>query len=65
MKSVKYQAKVMGYQVIGNLKRIKDDVFCKNGKEIHLKQYVDSEGTLYAINSQGNLIYIAGDDWCI
>lgn len=65
MESIKHQAKVMGHQVIGNLKRIKDDIFCKNGKKIHLRQYIDSEGTLYTINQQGNLAYIAGDDWCI
>lgn len=65
MKNIRQQAKMMGHQVVGSLKRIKDDVFCKNEKEIHLKQYIDSEGTLYAINSQGNLTYIAGDNWCI
>ncbi len=55
----------MGHTVVGALKRIADDVFEKNGEEIHFKQYIDEEGTLYAANSHGIIAYIAGDDWCI
>lgn len=63
--SIKKQAEKMGHTVVGALKRIADDVFEKNGEEIHFKQYIDEEGTLYAANSHGIIAYIAGDDWCI
>ncbi len=65
MMDIKHQAKVMGHPVVGSLKRVKDDVFYEGEREIHFKQYLDSEGTLYAVNPHGNLAYIAGDDWCI
>lgn len=55
----------MGHIVVGSLKRVADDVFEKNGEEVHFKQYIDNEGTLYAVNQLGKLEYIAGDDWCI
>lgn len=65
MMNVKQQAKVMGHPVVGSLKRVKDDVFYKDGIEVHFKQYVDAEGTLYAVTPYGKLAYIAGDDWCL
>lgn len=65
MKNIRQQAKAMGHQVVGSLKRVKDDVFYEGQREIHFKQYVDAEGTLYAVNPHGNIAYIAGDDWCI
>lgn len=63
--NIRHQAKVMGHPVVGALKRVKDDVFYKGEEEIRNRQYVDKEGTLYAVNRLGNLVYIAGDDWCI
>ena len=63
--NIKRQAKNMGHPVNGALRRVEDDVFTKNGNEIHYRQYVDDEGTLYAVSPAGNLAYIAGDDWCI
>lgn len=55
----------MGHSVVGGLKRCKDDVFRKNGEEIRNRIYVDDEGTVYAVNWRGGLVYIAGEDWCI
>lgn len=46
-------------------KRGEDDVFHKNGEEIRNRIYFDSEGTEYAVNWRGNLVYIAGEDWVI
>ena len=63
--TIKQQAAKMGHIVVGSLKRVADDVFEKNGEEVHFKQYIDKEGTLYAVNQLGKLEYIAGDDWCI
>ena len=65
MKTVKQQAVIMGHPVVGSLKRQSDDVFTQDGKEIRHKRYTDSEGTLYAVDWRGHLVYIAGDDWCI
>ena len=65
MMDIKHQAKVMGHPVVGSLKRVKDDVFYEGEREIHFKQYLDSEGTLYAVTPKGKLAYIAGDDWCL
>lgn len=62
--TIRVQAKKMGHEVVGRLKRIKDDVFIKDGKETHFKQYTDNEGTLYAVNSNGELQYMAGYDDC-
>ena len=63
MKTIRHQAKVMGHEVVGALKRCKDDVFYKNGEEVRNKIYIDSEGTEYAVNRRGDLIYICGEDW--
>lgn len=63
--SIKKQAEKMGHMVVGALKRVADDVFTKRGVEIRFRQYVDAEGTLYAVNCTGKLEYIAGDDWVI
>ena len=65
MKTVRQQAKAMGHAVVGPLKRIEDDVFTKSGEEVRHKRYTDSEGTLYAVDWRGELVYIAGEDWCI
>ena len=65
MKTVRQQAKAVGHLVVGVLKRGEDDVFRKNGEEIRNRTYVDSEGTVYAVNWRGELVYIAGEDWCI
>lgn len=65
MKTVRQQAKAMGHSVVGTLKRGEDDVFHKNGEEIRNRIYIDSEGTEYAVNWRGELVYIAGEDWCI
>lgn len=65
MKTVRQQAEAMGHSVVGGLKRCKDDVFRKNGEEIRNRIYVDDEGTVYAVNWRGGLVYIAGEDWCI
>lgn len=65
MKTVRQQAKDKGHSVVGTLKRIADDVFNKNGEEIRNRIYVDNEGTEYAVNWRGELVYIAGDVWCI
>ena len=65
MMNIKHQAKVMGHPVVGSLKRVKDDVFYEGEREIHFKQYLDSEGTLYAVTPKGKLAYIAGDAWCL
>lgn len=62
---IKEQAKVKGHPVVGSLKRCEDDVFSQNGKEVRHRRYTDSEGTLYAVDWKGELVYIAGDDWCI
>lgn len=63
--SIRSQAKQKGHDVNGVLKRIKDDVFELKGKEIRFIQYVDTDGTLYALNMNNELIYICGDDWVI
>lgn len=65
MKTIRQQAKNMGHPVVGTLKRYSDDVFTQKGQEIRHKRYIDSEGTLYSVDWRGNLVYIAGDDWCI
>lgn len=65
MTDIRKQAKVMGHAVVGPLKRVKDDVFRKDGQEVRLKQYVDSEGTLYAVNRFGSIAYISGEDFVI
>lgn len=65
MKTIRQQAKDKGHSVVGTLKRIADDVFNKNGEEIRNRIYVDKEGTEYAVNWRGELVYIAGDVWCI
>lgn len=61
--NIKSQAKKMGHEVVGKLKRVEDDVFTEGENEVHIRQYVDSEGTLYAVNQLGRLVYIAGDTW--
>lgn len=63
--SLRALAYLKGHAVVGALRRVKDDVFYKNGVEVHLQQYVDAEGTLYAVNRLGALAYIAGEDWVI
>ena len=65
MKTIRQQAKAMGHAVVGSLKRFEDDVFTKNGEEVRHKRYTDSEGTEYSVNLRGELVYIAGEDWCI
>lgn len=65
MKTVRQQAKAMGHPVTGTLKRGEDDVFRKNGEEIRNRIYIDGEGTVYAVNWRWELVYIAGEDWCI
>ena len=65
MKTVRQQAKDKGHPVIGILKRGADDVYSKNGEVIRNRIYIDDEGTVYAVNWSGELIYIAGDVWCI
>ena len=65
MKTVRQQAKAMGHVVVGALKRCDDDVFSQHGEEVRHKRYTDSEGTLYAVDWRGELVYIAGEDWCI
>ncbi len=63
--TIRHQAKSMGHEVVGSLKRCKDDVFYKNGETVHNKIYIDNEGTEYAVNWRGELIYICGEDWVI
>lgn len=63
--NIKSQAKAKGHSVVGALKRVKDDIFYRGEEEICYRQYVDAEGTLYAIDDRGILVYICGDDWCI
>ena len=63
--TIREQAKAMGHAVAGSLKRVRDDVFDRKGHEVHFRQYVDAEGTLYAVNESGKVAYIAGDDWVI
>lgn len=63
--TIREQAKAMGHAVVGPLKRVRDDAFTREGREVHFKQYTDSEGTLYAVNESGKVAYIAGDDWVI
>lgn len=65
MKTVRQQAKDKGHPVIGALKRGADDVYSKNGEVIRNRIYIDDEGTVYSVNWRGELIYIAGDVWCI
>lgn len=65
MKTIRHQAAVMGHEVCGTLKRVRDDVFKKNGEEIKNRIYIDSEGTEYAVNWRGVLVYIAGEDFVI
>lgn len=65
MKTVREQAKAFGHEVCGTLNRAKDDVFTKNGEVIRNKTYVDEEGTNYAVNWKGELVYIAGEDFVI
>lgn len=65
MKNIRAQAKAIGHEVVGALKRGQDDVYKKNGEEIRNHIYFDSEGTEYAVNWRGELLYIAGDDWII
>lgn len=65
MKSIREQAEAMGHEVVGRLQRIKDDVYKRNGKECRNRMYRDSEGTEYAINWRGDLVFIAGEDWVI
>lgn len=63
--TIKQQANKMGHPVVGSLRRGKDDVFKKNGEEIKNRIYFDSEGTEYAVNWRGELVYIAGENWAI
>lgn len=69
--TIRHQAAIMGHQVVGKLTRVKDDVFYKHNpktgldEEVRFKQYVDSEGTLYAVSPRGSVAYIAGDDWVL
>lgn len=65
MQNIRAQAKAMGHEVAGVLKRGEDFVFWKNGEEMRDRIYFDSEGTEYAVNQWGGLVYIAGDDWII
>lgn len=65
MKTIRQQAKAMGHAVVGPLKRIEDDVFTKNGEEVRYKRYADSEGTKYAVNWHGKLVYIVSENWGI
>lgn len=65
MKTVWQQAKIMGHPVVGTLIRGEDDVFYKNGEEIRNRIYFDSEGTEYAVNWRGELVYIAGEDFVL
>lgn len=62
--TIREQAKQMGHEVVGRLKRVNDDVFTKEGMEIHYKQYTDDEATLYAVDSNGKLQYMAGGSDC-
>lgn len=63
--TIKQQARKMGHEVVGALKRVKDDSFRKNGQDITFRQYIDAEGTLYAVDCTGRLQYIAGEDFVI
>lgn len=63
--TIKQQARKMGHEVVGALKRVKDDSFRKNGQDITFRQYIDEEGTLYAVDCTGRLQYIAGEDFVI
>lgn len=65
MKTIREQAKIMGHAPKGALKRMKDDVFYKDGIEIHNKIYLDEEGVEYAVNRFGKVVYISGGDWVI
>ena len=65
MKTIRDQAEKLGHAVAGKLRREKDAVFKKNGEVICYKIYRDSEGTEYAVNWRGDLVYIAGEDWVI
>lgn len=65
MNTIREQAEERGHTVAGKLRRVKDDVFKKNGVEVRNKIYRDDEGTEYAINWRGELVYIAGEDWVI
>lgn len=50
--TIREQAKAMGHAVVGSLKRVRDDVFDRKGHEVHFRQYVDAEGTLYAVRGR-------------
>ena len=65
MKTIRQQAKIMGHEIVGSLKRGKDDVYRMNDEDITNRIYIDSEGTVYAINWKGELLYIAGEDWVL
>lgn len=65
MRTIRQQAKAMGHDVVGTLKRIADDVFTKDGEEIRNKMYVDNDGTVYAVNWRWELVYIVGEDWVL
>lgn len=65
MATLRKQASSMGHPVVGALKRVKDDVFKDHGVEVVFRQYVDAEGTLYAVSALGRLEYIAGEDFVI
>lgn len=65
MKNIRTQAAEMGHEVVGKLRRMKDDVFEANGVEVRTKIYLDDEGTEYAVSQLGGVAYITGEDWVI
>ena len=65
MKNIRAQAKVMGHTVVGALKRLPDEEYKLHGEEWTARVYVDSEGVTYWVDWRGDLMTIAGEDWCI
>ena len=59
--TIRKQAEQMGHAPVGKLKRVADDVFKRDGDMIVYRQYIDDEGTLYAVE-RGKIVYITGDD---
>ena len=62
MKNIRQQAAAMGHPVAGPLTRVCDDVYERDGEEIRTRQYTDTDGTVYAVDWRGELVYIAGED---
>lgn len=65
MKNIRNQAREMGHAVVGTLKRLPDEEYKLHGENLIARVYVDSEGTAYWIDWRGNLLTMAGDNWCI